>query len=73
LREAIVQGIKKVPEEITNMINVHRYREAFHMSYQDFENEPGEIVEQTFLIWRLEHERDKLDSYRRNQKNGNHG
>ena len=40
------------------------YRERLGLSYEQYLQEPADIVEQTMLIWALQAERDKLDSDR---------
>lgn len=44
-----------------------RYREKFHLSYEEAMNEPQEEIERAILIWQLDNERVKLEKER--QKN----
>jgi hypothetical protein len=37
-----------------------RYREAFHLSYEEVLNEPNEEIERAFLIWEKDRLRAKL-------------
>jgi hypothetical protein len=53
-----------VPDDIYQEIFDFRYREHFHLSAVDFENEPWEALYQARLIWSLEAERAKLENIR---------
>jgi hypothetical protein len=53
-----------IPEEIINEVFAFRYRERFHLSAVEFENEPWEAVYQAQLIWSLDDERVKLENIR---------
>lgn len=50
-----------VPEDIKQEIFEFRYREHFHLSFQEFKKEPWEALYQANLIWSLEDRRDKLE------------
>jgi hypothetical protein len=54
--------------DVVSEVNFHKYRQRMHLSYADAMEEPNEVVELAFLIWALEHERDKLEAERQRIK-----
>lgn len=44
-----------------------RYREHFHLSYQQLLDEPIEEIERAMIIWSMDSKRDKLESERQAQ------
>jgi hypothetical protein len=45
-----------------------RYREAFHLSSAQMDDEPIPVIKQTLLIWSLDSQRAKLDLERQKTK-----
>jgi hypothetical protein len=45
-----------------------RYREHFHLSFNEAMDEPIEEIERAILIWSLDDKRVKLESERQNNK-----
>ncbi|WP_298585125.1 hypothetical protein [uncultured Kocuria sp.] len=45
-------------------IMAYRYREYFHMSYQEFQNEPLEAVNFARMMWSLEKEKEAVAAKR---------
>jgi hypothetical protein len=45
-------------------LNGFRYRQQFHMSYQDFANEPIEAINFAYLVWNLESAKEQAEARR---------
>ncbi len=54
--------------EATFLVNKHRYREAFHLSVAEFNQEPLEDINLALTVWKAENKKSELDAKRANQK-----
>lgn len=61
----------EVPAEVQRSIFRFRYRERFHLSVEQMENEPWEALWEANLIWSLDSERDTLENKRREASRSN--
>jgi hypothetical protein len=60
----IVHGITAVPASVIDDINSIRYRERFHLSYEQYLDEPIEEIAKVLLVWEMDSHRAKLEAGR---------
>ena len=50
-----------VSDDVLLEVNLFRYRERMHLSYEQLMSEPFEEIQRAFVIWAHDAERDKLE------------